>query len=50
MGGYLKNNCSISIHSNINNYGISEDISHVLMHELMQYLKRKNSKKKQIIL
>tara|TARA_B100000674_G_C37744904_1_gene870689 strand:- start:307 stop:903 length:597 start_codon:yes stop_codon:yes gene_type:complete len=50
MGGYLKSNCSISVHSNINNYGISEDISHIIMHELMQYLKIKNSKKKQVIL
>ena len=49
-GGYLKKNCSISIHANINNYGISEDISHILMHELMQYLKTKNSRKKKITL
>ena len=49
-GGFLKKNCSISIHSDISNYGISEDISHILMHEMMQYLKIKNSKKKKLIL
>ena len=44
-GGYLKNNCSISIHSKINNYGIGEDINHILMHSLMQFIAIKNFKK-----
>ena len=26
----------------INNYGISEDISHILMHIIVQYLRQKN--------
>ena len=44
-GGYLKNNCSVVIHSKINNYGISEDINHILMHLIMHYIKLKNLKK-----
>ena len=43
-GGYLKKNCSISIHINANNYGISEDSHHILMHILLQYLIKINSK------
>ena len=43
-GGYLKKNCDISIHSNIKNYGIGEDINHILMHMIMQYISRKNLK------
>ena len=52
-GGYLKKNCNISIHSQINNYGIGEDINHILMHMIMQYISVKNTKnfsKKKIIL
>ena len=52
-GGYLKKNCKISIHSQINNYGIGEDINHILMHMIMQYISVKNTKnfsKKKIIL
>tara|TARA_B100000674_G_C37470362_1_gene746740 strand:+ start:13 stop:633 length:621 start_codon:yes stop_codon:yes gene_type:complete len=52
-GGYLKKNCNISIHSQIANYGIGEDINHILMHMIMQYISIKNSKnfsKKKIIL
>ena len=52
-GGYLKKNCKISIHSQINNYGIGEDINHILMHMIMQYISIKNTKnfsKKKIIL
>ena len=37
-GGYLKKNCDISIHINANNYGISEDSHHILMHIILQYL------------
>ena len=52
-GGYLKKNCNISLHSQIANYGIGEDINHILMHMIMQYISIKNSKnfsKKKIIL
>ena len=37
-GGYLKKNCNISIHINAQNYGISEDAHHILMHIQLQYL------------
>ena len=37
-GGYLKNNCDISIHIDFNNYGVSEDAHHILMHIQLQYL------------
>ena len=37
-GGYLKKNSDISIHINANNYGISEDSHHILMHVMLQYL------------
>ena len=37
-GGYLKKNCDISIHVNAQNYGISEDAHHVMMHIQLQYL------------
>lgn len=55
LGGYLKNNCTISIHSKIENYGIGEDINHILMHSIMQYLSLNNiskskNKNKKIIL
>lgn len=54
-GGYLKTNCTISIHSKIDNYGIGEDINHILMHVIMQYLSLKNlnrskNKNKKIII
>lgn len=51
-GGYLKKNSSISIHSPINNYGIGEDINHILMHMIMQYISIKNlsTKSKKLIL
>ena len=51
--GYLKKNCDIPIHSNIKNYGIGEDINHILMHMIMQYISINNLKKiskKKIIL
>ena len=51
--GYLKKNCNISIHNQIDNYGIGEDINHILMHMIMQYISIKNTKnfsKKKIIL
>ena len=37
-GGYLKRNCDISVHVNVNNYGISEDSHHILMHIILQHL------------
>ena len=43
-GGYLKKNSDISIHVNINNYGITEDIFQIYMHIIMQYLRQKNIK------
>ena len=51
-GGYLKKNCDISIHSKIDNYGLGEDINHILMHMMMQFLSIKNlkTKSKKIIL
>lgn len=51
-GGYLKKNCDISIHTNINNYGIGEDINHILMHMMMQFISvnNLNTKSKKIIL
>ena len=38
QGGYLKKKSDISIHINANNYGISEDSHHILMHIQIQYL------------
>jgi D-sedoheptulose 7-phosphate isomerase len=38
-GGYLKRKCTIPIYSKINNYGISEDVNHIIMHLVMQYIK-----------
>ena len=37
-GGYLKRNCDIPIHINVNNYGIAEDSHHILMHVILQFL------------
>ena len=41
-GGFLKKNCDISVHSEINNYGIGEDINHILMHMMMQFISIRN--------
>ena len=51
-GGFLKKNCDISIHSKISNYGIGEDINHILMHMMMQFisLNHLNTSSKKIIL
>ena len=51
-GDYLAKNSNISIHSKIDNYGIGEDINHILMHLLMQFIAKSNlnTKKKKIIL
>tara|TARA_B100000686_G_scaffold147324_1_gene154770 strand:- start:186 stop:764 length:579 start_codon:yes stop_codon:yes gene_type:complete len=37
-GGYLKKNSDVSVHISANNYGISEDSHHILMHVILQYL------------
>ena len=44
-GGYLMKNCSVSIHLDTNNYGLSEDSHHILMHIIMQYIIFKFGKK-----
>jgi phosphoheptose isomerase len=44
-GGYLKKNSDISVHIAAENYGISEDSHHILMHVLLQYLIRFFGKK-----
>ena len=45
-GGYLKRNCDISVHVKANNYGISEDSHHILMHAILQYLIKLTQKRK----
>lgn len=47
-GGYIKKNSDISVHVNINNYGITEDIFHIYMHIIMQFLRQKYLKSKNI--
>jgi len=37
-GGILKKKSNLSIHINVNNYGIAEDSHHILMHVIIQYL------------
>lgn len=37
-GGSLKKKSNLSIHINVNNYGIVEDSHHILMHVIIQYL------------
>lgn len=37
-GGYLKKNADISIHVKSENYGLTEDSHHILMHLILQYL------------
>ncbi len=41
-GGALKKNCDISIHVKANNYGVSEDSHHILMHVILQHLIKEN--------
>ena len=45
-GGFLKKNSDIAIHVKANNYGISEDAHHILMHIQLQYLVYYLTKKK----
>ncbi len=40
-GGYLSKNADVNLHFNCENYGISEDSHHILMHIVMQYLRQK---------
>ena len=40
-GGYLSKNADINIHFKCENYGISEDSHHILMHVVIQYLRQK---------
>ena len=40
-GGYLARNSEISINLNCENYGISEDSHHILMHVVIQFLRQK---------
>jgi len=51
-GGFLNKNSDISIHSKIDNYGVGEDINHILMHLLMQFISKTNlnTRNKKIIL
>lgn len=48
-GGYLKKNSNISIHINANNYGISEDSHHILMHLILQFMIKKLEDRKKHI-
>jgi len=45
QGGFLKKNSDISIHIKANNYGVSEDSHHILMHAQLQYLIKKIGEK-----
>ena len=44
LGGHLRKYSDISIHSKIDNYGIGEDINHILMHLMMQFIAKSNLK------
>ena len=44
-GGLLKKNSDLSLYVPIKNYGIVEDIHHIYMHQLMQFIRQKNIKK-----
>ena len=44
-GGYLSSNADVSLHFNCENYGLSEDSHHIVMHILMQYLRQKHLNK-----
>ena len=41
-GGTIKNKSDIFIHSKMENYGITEDAAHILMHIITQFLRQKN--------
>ncbi len=40
-GGYLSKKADINIHFNCENYGISEDSHHIIMHVAIQYMRQK---------
>ena len=37
-GGFLKKHSDISVHIDVNNYGMAEDSHHILMHIILQFL------------
>ena len=37
-GGFLKKHSDISVHIEVNNYGMAEDSHHILMHIILQFL------------
>ena len=41
-GGIIHKKSDLSLLSKVNNYGISEDIAHILMHITIQFLRQKN--------
>ncbi len=45
-GGYLNKNSDVNIHIAANNYGVVEDIHHILMHSIAQYIRQKNIRSK----
>jgi phosphoheptose isomerase len=47
-GGYLYKNAKNSIKIDINNYGVVEDITQIMMHTILQFLKVKYLKKNNI--
>lgn len=40
-GGYAKKNSDLSLHVKANNYGLSEDSHHMIMHILCQFIRQK---------
>ena len=44
-GGYLFKNCDFNLYFPANNYGLSEDSHHILMHVIMQFLRQKFTRK-----
>ena len=38
----------ISIHVDVDNYGITEDLFHIYMHIIMQFVRQKNLSKKKL--
>ena len=41
-GGLIHKKSDLNLLSEVNNYGISEDIAHILMHIIIQFLRQKN--------
>lgn len=40
--GLIHRKSDLSLLTKVNNYGISEDIAHILMHIILQFLRQKN--------